>query len=154
MDSTAAKQFLISRVIEEAESEHIPLSEIEKKMLYFTERYPTLPDIYEVNDEFEREYDSDEYEEKIAGLLKKARDRDGNESADLERQWKEALDQLREEDHYILIMVDMAFGSRAAFKRRAAFGPRNRVRDFLIYVAIGIGVVLILVFASFWSTRH
>jgi hypothetical protein len=37
MDPTVAKQFLISKVVGEAESEHIPLSEIETKMLYFTE---------------------------------------------------------------------------------------------------------------------
>ena len=76
MEPTAAKQFLISRVIEEAGVEQVSLSEVEKKMLYFTEVHPSLPDIYEVNTEFERDYDSDEYEAKIAGLLKNARDRD------------------------------------------------------------------------------
>jgi hypothetical protein len=30
-------------------------------MLYFTEVHPSLPDIYEVNAEFERSYDTDEY---------------------------------------------------------------------------------------------
>ncbi len=38
MDSSAAKQFLISRVIEQAELEQVALSDIEKKMLQFTER--------------------------------------------------------------------------------------------------------------------
>ena len=54
MDSAAAKQFLISKVVEEAEFEQVPLSEVEKKMLYFTEVHPSLPDIYDVNAEFER----------------------------------------------------------------------------------------------------
>jgi hypothetical protein len=40
-----AKEFLISRIVEEAQRENIPLSEIERKMLYFTESGWTLPDI-------------------------------------------------------------------------------------------------------------
>jgi hypothetical protein len=81
MDSTAAKQFLISRVVDEAKVEGVPLSEVETKMLYFTEVHPSLPDMYEVNAEFERSYDSDEYEAKIASLLKKAREKDRSDSA-------------------------------------------------------------------------
>jgi len=37
MNSDAAKQFLIGRVIKEAELKQAHLSEVEKKMLYFTE---------------------------------------------------------------------------------------------------------------------
>jgi hypothetical protein len=58
-----AKEFLISRIVEEAQRENIPLSEIERKMLYFTESGWTLPDIMKVNDDFDREYDQDEYEQ-------------------------------------------------------------------------------------------
>ncbi len=32
-----AKEFLASRIVAEAERENVPLSEIERKMLYFTE---------------------------------------------------------------------------------------------------------------------
>ena len=66
MDSVAAKQFLISKVIQEAELSNVQLSETERKMLYFTEAQPSLPDILDVNAEFERAYDADEYEDKIA----------------------------------------------------------------------------------------
>ena len=76
MDSAAAKEFLISRVIEEARADGVTLSEVERKMLYFTEVHPSLPDIYDVNEQFERNYDRDEYEAKISRLLKNARDRD------------------------------------------------------------------------------
>jgi hypothetical protein len=73
MDATAAKDFLISKVVQEAELSHQHLSEIERKMLYFTEAHPSLPDIMEVNAEFERDYDSDDYEDKIIRLLRGAR---------------------------------------------------------------------------------
>src|SRR5580704_11533994 len=109
MDAGTAKQFLISKVIEQAESEHVQLSDVEKKMLYFTEVHPSLPDIYEINAEFERDYNSDEYEAKIAGLLRNARRRDGESSPSQELEWKDALDALKKEDHYILVLLYCAF---------------------------------------------
>ena len=63
-----AKEFLVARIAEEAQREGVPLSEVERKMLYFTETAWTLPDIMEVNDQFDREYDAAEYEKKIADL--------------------------------------------------------------------------------------
>jgi hypothetical protein len=140
MDPRDAKQFLISRVIQEGELEHVPLSDIEKKMLYFTEVHPSLPDIYEVNAEFERNYDSSEYEAKVARLLKNARDRDGKESPSRELAWEDALDALRKEDHYILVMVGQAFRPGLG----TSGGDEHRVRDFLIYVAVAVAVVVVL----------
>jgi len=107
-------------------------------MLQFTETQPSLPDIYEVIAAFERDYDSDEYEAKVARLLKSARDRDGKQSAAGEQQWKDALDSLREEDHYILVMAGQAFGFNSVL------GRTSRRAKLLIYVAVGIGIVLIL----------
>ncbi len=62
-----AKNFLASTIAAEAERENTPLSEIERKMLYFSETGRTLPDMAEVSAEFDREYSQDEYERKIAG---------------------------------------------------------------------------------------
>jgi hypothetical protein len=148
MNSVDAKQFLIARVIEEAELEQVRLSDVEKKMLYFTEVYPSLPDIYEVNAEFERSYDADAYEDKVAALLKNARDRDSYPSPGREQEWKDALDALKKEDHYILVMVHQAFGAGSVPN------AGNRLRDFLIYVAIGVGLILTLIFMSMWKTGH
>jgi hypothetical protein len=134
--------------VEEAESENVQLSEVERKMLYFTEAYPSLPDIYDVNAEFERTFNSDEYEAKVARLLKNARDRDSHLSPSREQEWRDALDAPRKQDHYILVMVGKAFG----FSPGPASG--HRVRDFLIYVAIGIAVVVFLILTAFWKSRH
>jgi hypothetical protein len=38
-------------------------------MLYFSETHWTLPNIAEVNEQFDAEYDQDEYEEKSRGLF-------------------------------------------------------------------------------------
>ena len=139
MESAAAKEFLISKVIKEAKADGVNLSEVERKMLYFTEVHPSLPDIHEVNEQFERDYDSDEYEAKISRLLKNARDRDLKQSAGSEQAWKDALNALRKEDHYILVMVGQAFSPVPGASR-----SEHRVRDSLIYVAIGLALVVLL----------
>ena len=146
MDSVAAKEFLITRVVEQAQLEHKPLSEIERKMLYFTEVHPSLPDIYEVNAEFERTCNADEYERRVTGLLKRTRARD-EEQSDLQgQQWRDAIDALRSEDHYLLVMVYAAFP-----EFRKAILPTHRVRDYLIYIAVGILVVVSCIVAALWS---
>ena len=136
MEPAAAKQFLISRVVEQAQIEGVQLSDVEKKMLHFTEAHPMLPDISAVNEEFEPTYDDSKYEAKIARLLRNARSRDSSDSPSRKPQWEEALDALRYEDHYILVMAHQAFG------RGTAIRNKSRLRAFLIYIAIGVGLVL------------
>jgi hypothetical protein len=148
MDPNAAKQFLISRVIEQAEFEHAPLSEIERKMLYFTEVHPTLPDIDEVNAEFDRRYDADEYEAKVVGLLRNAHTCDSRDSPMREQQWEDALAALKKQDHYILVMTDLAFG------RGSVISNKGRLRDFAIYIAVGVGLVVIVLLVSIWQAGH
>jgi hypothetical protein len=140
VDNIAAKQFLISKVLEEAESERVPLSQIERKMLYFTEAEASLPDILEVNAEFEREYDANQYEDKIARLLQKARERD-IQSPMRDQEWKDALNTLKKEDHYILVMVHQAFGSYPSSGR-------------LIYAAVGIALVLFATLVALWQAKR
>jgi len=91
MDAITAKQFLISKVIEHAELEQVSISEVERKMLHFTEVHSSLPDIHEVNAQFEQNYDSDQYEAKVATLLKKARNRDREQSPEGDQKWEDAL---------------------------------------------------------------
>src|SRR5208283_1269599 len=67
-----AKEFLVTKIVEEAQRQNVPLSEVERKMLYFTESGWTLPDIMQVSEDFDREYDQANYEKKIAKLVTKA----------------------------------------------------------------------------------
>jgi hypothetical protein len=105
--SMEAKEFLVSRIVEEASRQQVRLSELERKMLYFSEGYPTLPDMMEVNEQFDAQYDSEKYEEKIRGLSKSAIQRDQKESPQMVLLWQEAVKVLNKEDHYILLMLDV-----------------------------------------------
>jgi len=139
--SMEAKEFLVSRIVEEARGRHVKLSDLERKMLYFSETYPTLPDMMEVAQEFESKYDDEKYEEKIKRLSRRAFDHDRRESPDNVRLWREAITLLKKEDHYILVMLDV---------------PRS-VTDLLKAVFVGLVVTGALVGAYAavrWAAQH
>ncbi len=104
-DSMQAKRFIVSRIVEEARRQNEPLPDVEEKMLYFSETYPTLPHMMEIAQRFEKEVDSGKYEAKISRLAKGAYRHDSQEATGKTALWKEALMLLRKQDHYILVMV-------------------------------------------------
>jgi len=126
-NAVEAKEFFVSRIIAEAVRENALLSDLEKRTLYFTEtgsdaRQEYLDDVAE----FEDQYDDQEYEQKIARLLKKAYDYDsahpeelGVGVEDAGQTYRSAYEVLRREDHYILIMIDEALGWKL---RKKLFG--------------------------------
>src|SRR5579863_1970824 len=76
-------------------------------MLYFSESAWTLPDMAEVNQEFDSNYDQGEFERKIAAIVRNiqaARISDKGE----ERSWDQAVRVLRREDHYLVVLIDSA----------------------------------------------
>lgn len=102
------KEFLISKIVAGAQSENISLSEVERKMLYFTETGWTLPDIMEVSAAFDREYDQDAYEQKIAEVVARTYKHILKNSRDEYETWWAAIRFLQKEDHYILVMIALA----------------------------------------------
>jgi hypothetical protein len=120
-----AKEFLISEIVAEAQRENAPLSEVERKMLYFTESGWTLPDIMKVNEDFDCEYDQDEYEHKIAKLVVNADRRIRESSREGYDRWWAAIRFLQREDHYISVMTGLA-GLRP---RRSIEAIRDCTRD-------------------------
>jgi hypothetical protein len=135
-----AKEFLISKIVAEADRENIPLSEVERKMLYFTESGWTLPDIMKVNEDFDREYDQDEYEHKIAKLVTKAYGRICKGSRDEYDRWWASIRFLQREDHYVLVMI-----------QSAGLRPRG---DQLRLFASGLAMSTLLLVSIFISARY
>jgi len=103
-----AKEYLAARIVEEAKREGSPLTEVERKMLYFTESGWTLPDMMAVNEEFERDCDSDEYEQKIGWLAAKIQARDAAGSEQDQAKWDDAVVKLSDGDHYLLVLIGTA----------------------------------------------
>ena len=89
-----AKDFLISKILEEANRTSVDLTDIERMMLYFTETEPSLPDIYEVSAAFDEQYDQSDYEQKIASIIRSYKSwAKGHDTAAL-AQWKAAVKML------------------------------------------------------------
>jgi len=79
-------------------------------MLYFSEGGWTLSEMSQVNEAFVRDYDEDEYERKIAGLVRRIYARDG--SAEEIEAWNDATVRLSAADHYRLVLIDEHRGGR------------------------------------------
>ncbi len=136
-----AKEFLVSKIVSEAQLEGVLLSEIERKELYFSETAWTLPDIERVNEDFEKNCNQGDYERKIVDLIKNARKRDRDASSQEAGLWSDAIEILRKEDHYILVMM-----------REAGISTRPR-GDFAKLLATAFVVTALLVCAIALSIR-
>jgi hypothetical protein len=65
MQVRKAKDFLVNQAIEQARLESAPLSDLERRMMYFTEGPDAAEDPVALNEEFEKKYQTDEYETKV-----------------------------------------------------------------------------------------
>lgn len=91
----------------------MPLADVEKRMMYFTESDAASCDNpIELNDEFEAQCETKEYETKISRLLHHAYKRLKEENPERMRNWDQAIRTLRKGDHYLLVMVDQSSESR------------------------------------------
>jgi hypothetical protein len=144
MKTKQAKDFLVQQATEQATRENIPLSGIETKMMYFTESDSTSCDNpVELNDEFEAQYETAEYEAKISRLLHHAYKRLKVEDPERKRNWDRAIRALRKGDHYFLVLWDMK--------------PRNEhpTHDFLKLLGVGmlvaVGVLIAVVLSATYN---
>jgi hypothetical protein len=101
-----AKDFLVQQTTQQAAIEGVSLSDLEKRMMYFTESEDAVEDPIRLNQEFEAKFDTDEYELKISGLLHRAYERIKDENPAILLEWDEAVRELRKGDHYILVLWD------------------------------------------------
>lgn len=98
-----AKTYLIDRILAQASQDGIELTDVERKMLYFSESGWTLPDMMTISSEFDQHYDQDEYERKIAKIVQHIRKGNADGGG-----WTDAVHRLRSEDHYLLVLIDGA----------------------------------------------
>ena len=111
-----AKDFLVSAIANEAANAGAPLTEVERKMLYFTESGWMLPGMKEVSAQFDRDYDQDAYEKKIASIVARIQARFPGENEEEQMRWDGAVEKLSEGDHYLLVLIDAASPARKGAK--------------------------------------
>jgi hypothetical protein len=110
-----AKEYLIRRILAQADRDDILLSEVERNMLYFSETDWTLPNMMAISQEFDQTYNQEEYERKIGQLIRRIYDQPDNNRND--DRWKEAVQRLHDEDHYLLVLIDGASSGSAKMPR-------------------------------------
>jgi hypothetical protein len=103
MQALEAKQFLVEQTAEQAAVENVPLSDLEKRMMYFTETGECPEDPIALNDAFEAEYDTTTYEKKISGLMARAYRRLKRDNPEKLASWNDAFAVLSKGDHYLLL---------------------------------------------------
>ena len=168
-----AKEYLAGKIADEALHEGVPLTEVERKMLYFSETGWTLPDMKEANEEFDRDYNQDEYEQKIAGLVRGIQARNEGRSEEEKGAWYQAVLKLCDGDHYLLVLIDAASPARGAtpsswgwlkrwlptFDPPAKRDSNDTVRLIVsafavLFVASAIWALGALLFGPDWMHRH
>jgi hypothetical protein len=147
-----AKEFLVAQIASEAELEGFPLSDLERKMLYFSENGWTLPDMLELNAEFERTHDNEEYEQKIAGLVREIEKRNEIAGGVVQSKWDDAVVKLSEGDHYLLVLIGLGRSSASSLASkwlpaRDFYGTgKARPRgDFLRVILVALFIILIMI---------
>lgn len=101
----AAKDFLVDKIVSEAARQDIPLSNVEREMLYWTEDDLLSPHMLQIAEELARECSDQEYEAKIGSLVQSLQSHLTPEERDL---WDDAVPQLCEGDHYLLVLIGAA----------------------------------------------
>jgi hypothetical protein len=143
MKTKEAKDFLVQQTTEQATRENIPLSDIEKKMMYFTESdTASCGNPVELNDSFEAQYDTAEYEAKISRLLHHAYNRLKVEDPERIRNWDQAIRTLRKGDHYFLVLWDLKLPSE------------HPTRDFFKLLGIGLLVAVGIAIATLLAAEY
>ena len=129
--ATTAIQFIVSQIDAEAARRHVTLSDVEREMLRFREAPGLAASTIAAAETFERDYDADAYEQKIAGLLHSAYKR----STPTERPlWADAIERIMQGDWYLGVMLNQAGVYRP---------PGDRLRLWLTgCVAVGAALLI------------
>jgi hypothetical protein len=121
-----AKDFLVTQAAKQATLEGAPLSDLEKRMMYFTESDGAIEEPSKLNEEFVVQCDSQEYESRISKLLHHAHARVKKENAETARLWSEVIRTLSKGDHYLLVLWNHeSFTGRPSYDSLKLLGGRG-----------------------------
>jgi hypothetical protein len=96
-----AKDFLVQQTEQQARIERISLSDLEKRMMYYAEGKDASKGDSELNDEFDAQYNTADYEIKIGRLLQHAYVCLKETAPETARRWDDSIAFLGKGHHYI-----------------------------------------------------
>jgi len=144
MNAKEAKDFIVQETVVQASLDSVSLSDLERRMMYFVENDPSsCKDPLTLNDEFEKQYDTDEYEAKMGLLLQHAYERLKKENPEKIPQWNQAFQILRGGDHYLPVM----------WRNRPATAVSPSVGDRVLLWVVGLLVATGLFLLILWTSK-
>jgi hypothetical protein len=105
-----ARRFFVDRIIQQADTEQVELSDDERQMLLWSESTPDSVADPELVERLSAEVSDADYESKIAGLVQRSFAADVAVEQQAKERWRQAWSVLNQGDHYILIMINEAIG--------------------------------------------
>ena len=131
----------MSQIADEATRAGVPLSETERKMLFFSESAPNARKFVEAVEAFEREVDEQQYGRRIARLIRAARKRAPTSQAVT---WAAAIERLEATDNYLGVMLD-----QAGLRRSQGLSWRG-----IVAILTLMGAVVLLQVTIGWYVGH
>ncbi len=135
-----AKHFLADKIIAEADRLGSPLSDMEKRMLFFSEQEPDTVTGFPIG---AVEDIGEEYEIKITRLLKSAYAREKDIPGEGQN-YKDVYAKLAEGDHYISVMAQPVLGGVRLS------GGEMSLRNVVVAVAIALSVMIVAAIVWVW----
>jgi hypothetical protein len=146
MQAKEAKDFLVTETAKQAALDGVSLSDLEKQMMYFVENDPaSCANPLELNEEFGAQFDTGEYESKIARLLHRAYKRLKMEDPQKVSHWDQAIRTLSDGDHHLPVMWK--------YRNSKPTGERS-LRDSFNLFAVGLLVAIVVILATFLVARY
>lgn len=130
-----ARKFLIDKITGEAGRSATTLSETDHRLLMLNLDDPSSADgipVEALNDK------SGSYEKKIARLLKTAYTQDRDTPGE-QKKYREAIQRLKGNDHYILIIA------------ADALSQRKKIGNYVIYIIIALAMVAMIAALQIWT---
>lgn len=128
-----AKDIVVGEIERQATMEGVSLSDLERRLMRFTEEGDCPDDLSALDEGFESEKEVKQYETKISGLARRAHQRVKKENSAGLQLWDEAVRELKKDDHYLLVMLRMR-------RREGSFS----FSSFLITLGLGLLIVVVL----------
>ena len=141
-----AKKFLSQRISETARRNGVPFDDLEEKMLYWTSDHEDM----DLAKKFSEKHNDDDYEKKVAHLLKNAYEYNLKMgSFDLQR-YKDAYIALQQGDHYLTVLLDESIGNQISPPGSHWLGkPSNSIRDYLNLILTGLTLFAVFLVSTF-----
>jgi hypothetical protein len=138
-----AKEYLASRIADQAKRQGVPLNDVEYKMLFFSSSGHMREETSAAREVFDRDYDEEEYEQKIRLLVNAITAEDAAQSLQQQDLWDDALLKLSRGDHYLSVLA-----GPEAIAESVARPPHDRLRLVLAGIFCAAGWVIVMVLAD------